>query len=139
MKVSVKTVSVEWNGEIRGLDSVMRGIMQSCSKDPGFEEANALSEDLGYLARQLLEVAVICKRFAESGSYFGYCVEVRIAGGRMGILRIRRVEEAPPPLQALHRIGWHSLASAMLLLLCGIFFSWTTRTESRHGLHAKTY
>jgi hypothetical protein len=120
MKVSVKNISVEWNGEIKGLDSVMCSVVQVCKDDTTFEEADRLSKGIERLARQLMELAWICRKFAELGIYFGYSLDICIAGNSISITRFSKVEEAPPPLHITHLIGRHSPA----LLIPRLVFLW---------------
>ncbi len=122
MKVSIRTISVEWNGEIKGLDFVMCCAAQYCSADLGFNEADRLSEDLDRLTRQLMELAWICRRFAESGVYFGYILDVSIARSGISVMRFRKMEEGPTPPFRAHPLFRHSLVLAMLLLLIRQFF-----------------
>ncbi len=112
MRVSVKNVSVEYGGEIKGLDAVLSLVVQSRNEEPGFEDANQISMDLERLSRQLVELAWICRRFAEAGVPIGYAVEVCVTRKSIKMVQFYRVETAPSPLlpakQAL--VLWHSPA-----------------------------
>lgn len=127
MKVSIRTISVEWNGEIKGLDFVMCCAAQYCSADLGFNEADRLSEDLDRLTRQLMELAWICRRFAESGVYFGYILDVSIARSGISVMRFRKMEEGPTPLPRTPSVQAQPGISNAFIADPTILFAWIAR------------
>lgn len=78
MEVIVKSVKVEWNGEIKGVDCVLSTAMKACGNNATSKEAKNIAECIGSLSKELVGLSHICKSYAEANTYMGYVVDVHI-------------------------------------------------------------
>ena len=78
MEVIVKSVKVEWNGEIKGVDCVLSTAMKACGNNATSKEAKNIAECIGSLSKELVGLSHMCKSYAKWSTYIGYVVDVHI-------------------------------------------------------------